>query len=99
MAQVLCTIVLVWQFTVWPMDSTRQNLLYILNEYMYLTCAFFMLGFSRYNYQVERRFETGWFYVTFLGSILALNVIVMLIDIILGIKLACKRRMHNKRVE
>mmetsp|Transcript_9096 Transcript_9096/g.11123 ORF Transcript_9096/g.11123 Transcript_9096/m.11123 type:complete len:82 (+) Transcript_9096:250-495(+) len=74
-------------------------MLYILNEYLYLTTAFFMMGFSSYNFEPETRYETGWFYIGFLGGILAINVFIMLIDVIFGIKLSCKKRKYKKRVQ
>ena len=51
-----------------------------------------MLGFSYFNLDPERRYFIGWFYVSFLGIILAVNIIIMLIGIIGTVKLALKRR-------
>jgi len=49
-AQILSTVVLFWHLKVWPMENTRQNVLYLMNEYMYIACATYALGFSSYNY-------------------------------------------------
>ena len=79
------------------MENNRQNVLYIINEYMYLTCAFFLLGFSTYNYAPEVRYQIGWFYIAFLGVILGFNVLIMLADISISIRIAfLKRRSHKK---
>ena len=80
------------------METTRQNLLYIANEYLYLTCAFFILGFSAYTHSAATRYQIGWFYIAFLGVILSFNMLVMLVDIITGIKQTCMQR-YRKKVE
>ena len=42
----LSHIVLVWYVKVWPMENKRQNILYFMNEYLYLGCVFYMPAFS-----------------------------------------------------
>ena len=68
-----------------------------MNEYLYSVCAFFTFGFSTYNHEASLRFQTGWFYISFLGLIVATNVLILFIDIIFAIRSACKKRIVQKR--
>ena len=63
------------------MESTRHNLLYLINEYLYAACICCSPSFSEYNYEPETRFIMGWLYLGVMAAILLLNVTVMLIDI------------------
>ena len=99
LCQLLCTVVVAWHLQIWPMENNKQNMLYVLNEYMYLTCAFFMLGFTNYSYEPESRFQIGWFYLFCLGIILAFNIVVMFSDIVQGIRMSILRRRHHKKVK
>ena len=67
-----------------------------MNEYLYSFCAYFTFGFSTYNYDADLRFKTGWFYISFLGLILAINLLILFVDIILAIKLAWLKRKIKK---
>ena len=106
LAQILLTItasslVFLWHIKVNPMESFHQNLLYSGNEYLYLACSFYIMGFSQYNFSPEVRYRNGWIYLVFVGGILILNVVLMLYEIIKGIILYCKRRKiknHIKKV-
>jgi hypothetical protein len=86
----LSTFVLVWHLKVWPMENTRQNVLYLVNEYLYLGCCFYTLAFSEYNPDPQTRFTYGWFYMSLLGLILVANVVVMILDIILSFIACCR---------
>eukprot|EP00353_Schmidingerella_taraikaensis_P013120 CAMPEP_0185573812 /NCGR_PEP_ID=MMETSP0434-20130131/5420_1 /TAXON_ID=626734 ORGANISM="Favella taraikaensis, Strain Fe Narragansett Bay" /NCGR_SAMPLE_ID=MMETSP0434 /ASSEMBLY_ACC=CAM_ASM_000379 /LENGTH=103 /DNA_ID=CAMNT_0028190161 /DNA_START=445 /DNA_END=756 /DNA_ORIENTATION=+ len=74
-------------------------MLYLLNEYLYLTCAFLMLGFTAYTVQPETRYDNGWVYTGFLGAILAVNVFIMLFDVCISAKTALKRCKLRKQAE
>ena len=65
----------------------------MMNEYLYSVCTYFTFGFSAYNHDANQRFQTGWFYISFLALILTTNMLILLIDIILAIKLACMKRI------
>ena len=81
------------------MENTRQNLLYILNEYFYTLCICSSLGFSKYNHSPDVRFMMGWYYLGLLGVILCANVTVLIIDIILAIKNHCRLKKQRQKVE
>ena len=85
------------------MENYRQNLLYVVNEYIYLACTFFLLGFSTYNNEADVRYEFGWSYIAVLGTILGFNLIIMILDITLSTRIVCKRKIsqrnHNKKVK
>ena len=85
------------------MENYRQNLLYVVNEYIYLACTFFLLGFSTYNNEADVRYESGWSYIAVLGTILGFNIIIMILDITLSTKIVCKRKIalcnHNKKIK
>lgn len=95
----LSSIVLLWHLLWWPMENQRQNILYLLNEYLYMTCCVCFLGFSLYNATPEVRFETGWVYTAFLGAILLTNVTVMIIEMCIGLIQKCRERIALKKFE
>ena len=95
----LSTVVMLWHLKVQPMESWQQNLLYSGNEYLYLACCFYTMGFSQYNISAEIRYQSGWLYLVFIGLIVLLNVVVMLFEIIRGIILYCRRRKMQKRLK
>ena len=73
-------------------------MMYMLNEYVYLICSFFLLSFSQYNYKARVRFETGWLYVCLLGVILAVNMLTLILDVFFTVKTTLKRRLHRKKI-
>ena len=79
---IINTIVLIWHLTVWPMENRIQNLLYLLNEYLYTACICCSIGFSEYNIDPETRFIIGWIYLGLLGAFLLPNVVIMVINMI-----------------
>ena len=81
------------------MENARQNVMYLLNEYFYFGCICFSLGFQQYNLTPEVSLAMGYFYIGILGLLLLINVTVITIDVILGIKNYCRQRKHRKRVE
>ena len=95
----LSSLVLLWHWRVWPMENRRQNLLYMINEYMYLCCCFFALGFSEYNPDPEVRYRVGNSYLGLLAIILLTNVVVMIVEIVVGIVTYCKKRKQKKQVD
>ena len=102
LAQILLTITLsscvfMWHIKVWPMMSFQQNLLYAGNEYLYLACCFYTMGFSQYNFSAEVRYKSGWVYLLFLGLIVLLNIVVLLTEVIRGAIAYCRRRKIEQR--
>ena len=88
--------VLMWHAQVWPMENTRQNIMYFSNEYLYLACCFYTVGFSEYNSDPRVKFSQGWFYLGFIAAILITNVTVLILDIVIGIRDFCRRRKLRK---
>lgn len=95
----MSSLVLIWHLTVWPMESRMQNILYLLNEYLYAACTCCSPGFSGYNYAPETRFVIGWFYLGLLAAILLLNVTVLIVDIIIKAIAWFKERKLKKKVD
>ena len=88
--------VLIWHVMVWPMESKRHNILYLINEYLYMGCCFFTLAFSEYNPDPETRLKCGWIYLLFIALIVIANFVVMIIDMVLGIMDYChQRKLHQ----
>jgi len=81
------------------MDSTRYNVLYLVNEYMYMCCAVVTMAFTDFSPDPETRFQIGWFYLSLLGLMLVINVVVMVQDIVLSAILFFKRRRQRRQVE
>lgn len=87
---------LVWHAKVWPMESTRQNILYMANEYLYLACCFYTMAFTEYNSDPQVRFSQGWFYLGFIGLIVLGNIVVLGIDLFIGVRDYCRKRKQKK---
>ena len=92
----LSTVVMFWHVLVWPMENTLQNVIYLLNEYLYSLCSLWSLAFSDYNVSPETRFVMGWFYLGLLGLILLPNLSLILYEIGKGIVSFCMDR-YKKR--
>ena len=68
----------------------------MVNEYLYLACCFYTMGFTAYNADPRVRFTQGWLYLGLIAAILVANVTVLIIDVGIGVRDYCRKRKLQK---
>jgi len=63
--------------TVWPMDNTVHNVQQLGNEIVFLWCLQFMLVFTDYTTDPEKRHKIGFVYLMFIGVATVLNLVLI----------------------
>ena len=87
-----------WHLIVWPMETNLQNIIYLLNEYLYSACTMCSLGFSDYTIDADSKFTIGWYYLMLLGAIILPSFVLILYDIIKGTWSFFKKRREAHKI-
>ena len=74
-----------------PLKNKYFNFLEIINESAIYMSIFFMMIFTDWVPDVELRYSLGYFYIPFIGSIIFINIVTILFEMLVGVYYKCKK--------
>ena len=92
MSLALLSYVLYWQ----PMEADQYDFLAVFNEAALLVCCYLLLLYTDYVPLPEMRYEFGNIFLYLLYFNLALNILLLINEILRIARLHCKRKLHHR---
>ena len=96
LADLLCTLLLIYYTTVVPMTNTFNNCIQVFNEAAVLILIWLLLHQTEYIGDVQTRIDWGWRWLYFVSGIIALNIIFVIYVVSKKVYKAIKKRLLKK---
>ena len=81
LADILCTLLLAYYFTVMPLISGLANAVQIFNECVVITAIWFIFNFTNFVADPLERYQLGWYFLYFIAFNVIVNVAVLIYTI------------------
>ena len=96
---IMCSLATLCYLVIWkPMENNVQNALAILNESVLLTCCYLLFLFTDYTPTPELKYYFGYYMLSVLYLDFGVNFILLVREIVLIIRLNCRRIMLHHRL-
>ena len=69
-----------------PMNSGLLNFMENINELLVYFSGYFILIFTQWICDPMKRYEFGWFYINLIGVVVAINAIIILYEMGVGMR-------------
>ena len=77
LADILCTLLLVYYFTVMPLKNGLTNAVQIFNEVIVIVSVWFIFNFTNFVADPLERYKLGWYFLYFIAFNVVINVAVL----------------------
>ena len=99
LADLLCTLLLIYYTTVVPMTNTFNNCIQVFNEAAVLILIWLLLHQTEYIGDVQTRIDWGWRWLYFVSGIIALNIIFVIYVVSKKVYKAIKKSLLKRNAD